>query len=94
MPLIAVEGDESDHVGGALIAAGASSPQKVKIAGLNVIVHPSPAEPDMIHPTPLTDTASGSSKVFIYGQPVHRDGDLRICGAVTVASGNMKVITG
>lgn len=94
MPLIAVEGDENTHTGGALIAAGGSSPQKVFISGKAVIVHPSPAEPDLLHPPPPTDTAAGSSKVFVYGLPVHRHGDLRECGATTIATGQSKVFAG
>jgi uncharacterized Zn-binding protein involved in type VI secretion len=92
MPLIAVEGDENTHGDGQLIASGGSSPQKVKINGKSVIVHPSPAQPDLFgHPLPPTDTAEGSGKVFIYGLPVHRHGDLRQCGATTIASGQSKV---
>jgi uncharacterized Zn-binding protein involved in type VI secretion len=95
MPLIAVEGDENSHGGGALIATGGSSPQKVTINGKAVIAHPSPAEPDLFgHVSPLSDTAEGSSKVFVYGLPVHRDGDLRECGATTVVTGQGKVSAG
>jgi uncharacterized Zn-binding protein involved in type VI secretion len=94
MPLIAVEGDENTHTGGELIAAGGSAPKKVFIAGKAVIVHPSPAEQDISHPQPLTDTAEGSSKVFIYGLPIHRHGDLRVCGATTIATGQSKVFAG
>jgi uncharacterized Zn-binding protein involved in type VI secretion len=95
MALIAVEGDQNTHVGGQLIADGGSAPQKVKINGLSVIVHPSPAESDLFgHPPPPTDTAEGSSKVFCYGLPVHRHGDLRQCGATTIATGQNKVVSG
>lgn len=94
MPLIAVEGDENTHTGGELIAAGASASGKVTINGKKVIVHPSPAELDVSHAPPLTDTASGSSKVFIYGAPVHRHGDLRVCGATTISTGQTKVTAG
>jgi uncharacterized Zn-binding protein involved in type VI secretion len=94
MPLVAVEGDENTHVGGQLIADGGSSPQKVKIGGIPVIVHPSPAEPDLLHPLPPTSTANGSGKVFCYGLPIHRDGDLRECGAATIVSGQSKVNCG
>jgi uncharacterized Zn-binding protein involved in type VI secretion len=94
MSLIAVEGDENTHTGGALIAAGGSSPQKVTIGGKAVIVHPSPAEIDLLHPPPPTDTAGGSGKVLVYGLPVHRDGDLRECGATTIVTGQSKVTAG
>jgi uncharacterized Zn-binding protein involved in type VI secretion len=95
MPLVAVEGDPNSHGGGQLIASGGSAPQKVRIGGIPIIVHESPAFPDgALHPLPPTSTAEGSSKVFCYGLPVHRDGDLRQCGATTIASGNSKVIAG
>ena len=95
MALAAVEGDENTHVGGELFAAGGSSPQKVKIGGIPIIVHPSPAGPDLFgHPPPPTDTADGSSKVFCYGLPVHRHGDLRQCGATTIVTGQSKVNIG
>jgi uncharacterized Zn-binding protein involved in type VI secretion len=95
MPLIAVEGDENTHGGGALIAAGGSSPGKVTINGKAVIVHPSPAQPDNFgHPAPPTATAEGSDKVLVYGLPVHRHDDLRECGARTIATGQSKVSVG
>ena len=95
MPLVAVEGDENTHGGGALTAAGGSSPQKVTINGKAVIAHPSPAEPDLLgHPLPPTGTAAGSDKVTVYGLPVHRDGDLRECGATTIVTGQGKVSIG
>jgi uncharacterized Zn-binding protein involved in type VI secretion len=94
MPLVAVEGDPNSHGGGQLIASSGSSPQKVKIGGIPVIVHESPAFPDSFHPLPPTSTAEGSSKVFCYGLPIHRHGDLRQCGATTIASGNSKVTSG
>jgi uncharacterized Zn-binding protein involved in type VI secretion len=95
MSLIAVQGDENTHGGGQLIASGGSSPQRVTINGIPIIVHPSPANlDDLGHPLPPTDTAEGSGKVFCYGLPVHRDGDLRECGATTIVSGQNKVTCG
>jgi uncharacterized Zn-binding protein involved in type VI secretion len=95
LSLIAVEGDQNTHGGGQLIAAGASSPQRVTIGGIPVIVHESPAGPDgALHPLPPTSTAGGSGKVTIYGAPVHRDGDPRQCGATTIVSGQSKVTSG
>jgi uncharacterized Zn-binding protein involved in type VI secretion len=95
MPLIAVEGDENSHGGGALSATGGSSPQKVTIGGIPIIVHPSPAGPDdFLHPPPPTDTAGGSSKVTAYGLPIHRHDDLRECGATTIVTKQTKVIAG
>jgi uncharacterized Zn-binding protein involved in type VI secretion len=93
--LCAVEGDENTHGEGGLIAGGSSAPQTVKIGGLNVIVHESPAFPDLLgHPPPPTDTANGSSTVFCYGAPIHRHGDLRQCGATTIATGQSTVFVG
>lgn len=95
MPLIAVAGDPNSHGGGALIPSGGSSPQTVKIGGKPVIVHASPAGPDALgHPAPPTGTAEGSGTVKIYGLPVHRDGDSRLCGASTIASGQSTVKAG
>lgn len=95
MALVAIEGDQNTHGGGELLASGGSAPQKVRIGGIPVIVHPSPALPDgQDHPPPPTDTAQGSSKVFCYGLPVHRHGDLRQCGATTIATGQTKVTIG
>ena len=94
MPLIAVEGDENSHGEGALIAEGASSPGTVTIAGKRVIAHQSPAEADLLHMAVATWTATASSKVFIYGVPVHRHGDLRLCGASTIVTGQTKVTAG
>lgn len=93
--LCAVEGDENTHIGGELFASSGSSPQTVKIDGIPVIVHPSPAGPDLEgHPPPPTDTAEGSGTVFCYGLPVHRHGDLRQCGATTVVTGQSTVFIG
>jgi uncharacterized Zn-binding protein involved in type VI secretion len=95
LALIAVAGDPNTHGGGNLIAAGGSSPQRVTIGGIPVIVHESPAGPDgALHPLPPTSTAGGSGKVTIYGLPVHRHGDPRQCGATTIATGQTKVDCG
>jgi len=47
-----------------------------------------------LHPVPPTDTAEGSGTVFCYGAPVHRNGDLRKCGATTVVTGQSTVKVG
>lgn len=93
--LWAVEGDQNSHGGGNLNADGDSSPQTIKINGKPVIVHESTAEADDLgHPLPPTDTAEGSGTVFCYGAPVHRNGDLRKCGATTVVTGQSTVKVG
>lgn len=93
--LCAVEGDENTHGGGALQADGDSSPRTVKINGEPIIVHESPAEPDGFdHPLPPTSTATGSTTVFCYGKPIHRNLDLRQCGATTIAKGQSTVYIG
>jgi hypothetical protein len=93
--LWAVDGDENSHGGGKLIVGGASAPATVKINGKSVIVHQSPAGPDDLgHPPPPTDTANGSGTVSCYGAPVHRQDDLRECGATTIVSGQSTVKVG
>lgn len=93
--LCAVEGDPNSHGAGTLIAAGDSSPQTVKINGKSVIVHESPANPDNLgHPLPPTSTSNGSGSVTYYGKPVHRNGDLRQCGATTIVTGQSSVQAG
>lgn len=93
--LWAVDGDPNTHGAGNLQVAGDSSPSTVKINGKSVIVHESPAEPDNLgHPLPPTSTAEGSGSVFCYGKPVHRNNDLRQCGAQTVAQGQDSVFVG
>lgn len=85
MPLWAVQGDPNTHGGGDLIA---DNPQTVFINAIPVIEHSDPAAPDGLcapvgppHCNP--ETIEGSPTVFVYGSPVHRDGDSRICGALT-----------
>jgi uncharacterized Zn-binding protein involved in type VI secretion len=88
--LWAVDGDPNTHGGGGLIAGHGST---VKINGLAVIVHgPDLANADDLD-DPNPDTAAGSGTVKCYGFPVHRNGDLRTCGATTtvVGQGTVKV---
>ena len=94
--LWAVRGDPNSHGGGNLIA---QNPQTVFINGISVIEHGDPAYPDSFCPKPggphcNPATARGSGTVFVYGNPVHRNGDARICGAVTVVSGQTTVFSG
>lgn len=93
--LWAVVGSQNNHGGGALIAA---SPRTVFINNIAVIEHGDPAAPDglcratPVHCTPFTSSGSGS--VYVYGSPVHRHGDGRICGATTIVSQQSTVFSG
>lgn len=81
--LWAVQGDPNTHGEGKLKAEMDSSPKTVFIENKPVIVHESPATPDLAgHIVPDVDTkegVSGSYKVFAYGKPAHRDKHLRKC---------------
>lgn len=86
MPLVAVKDDGNTHGGGNLIPA---NPCTVFVEGINVIEHGDPAAPDGLCPLPphcSPNTAEGSDNVFVYGNPIHRHGDNRICGATTIVS--------
>ena len=92
--LWAVNGDQNSHGGGQLIA---DNPQTVFVNGIPVIEHGDPAAPDSLCPAAphcSPDTAEGSGTVFVYGNPVHRNNDRRICGAVTVVSLQSTVFSG
>jgi uncharacterized Zn-binding protein involved in type VI secretion len=90
--LVSVQGDENSHVGGALHASNNSG--KVWINGKKVVYINSTADGDLLHPPPPTDSLTGSSKVFCEGIPIHRNNDLRVCGATTVVTGQTKVFAG
>jgi uncharacterized Zn-binding protein involved in type VI secretion len=96
MPLIAVEGDPNTHSGGELIAANTGT---IYINGKKVIEHSDPANPDALcipigapHCNPAT--SNGSSTVFVYGNPIHRQDDSRVCGATTVVTNQSTVYAG
>lgn len=92
--LWAVRGDPNSHGGGNLIA---QNPQTVFIKGISVIEHGDPASPDSFCPVPPhcnPATAAGSGTVFVYGNPVHRNRDPRVCGAITKVSGQTTVFSG
>ena len=94
MPLFAVEGDNNSHGGGSLLQTAS----KTYIEGRLVAIEVTNANPDnlcpiaSIHCNPAT--SSYSSSVFIEGHPVHRVGDSRICGAVTVETNCHKTYCG
>lgn len=91
MPLWSVKGDPNTHGGGNLIPA---NPQTVFINNINVIEHEDPASPDGLCPAGphcSPSTAEGSSNVFVYNKPVHREADSRVCGATTIVSGQDSV---
>lgn len=61
--LWAVDGDQNDHVGGALAPAGTT----VKINNKKVVVVGDLAAGDLLHPPPPTDADTGSGDVTCYG---------------------------
>jgi hypothetical protein len=93
--LWAVEGDPNTDGGGGLKPDHGNT---VKINFKPVIVHgPDHADPDELcplppHCDPMTDQGSGT--VRCYDLPVHRKGDLRVCGATTVVVGQSTVKVG
>jgi uncharacterized Zn-binding protein involved in type VI secretion len=92
--LWAVINDPNTHGGGNLIP---QNPRTVYIEGKNVIEHDDPAFPDGLCPAaPHCNpaTAEGSASVFVYGNPVHRNNDLRICGAKTIVQNQSTVFVG
>ena len=96
MPLVAVKNDPNTHGGGGLIPA---NPRTVFAEGINVIEDRDPANPDSLCPPVggphcAPSTADGSSTVFVYGNPIHRDKDNRVCGAKTIVTGQSTVFAG
>ena len=87
---VAVEGDKCDHGEGAFKTPSKTS---VKIEGKPVIVIDDEAYPDSQNHTD-TQANTGSGKVFVYGKKLHRNNDLRHCGAKTVVTGQSKVDCG
>lgn len=84
MPLWAVDNDPNTHGSGGLIPA---NPRTVYIENINVIEHRDPARPDGLCPGGShcnPGTSNGSPNVFVYGNPVHRMKDRRVCGATTI----------
>jgi uncharacterized Zn-binding protein involved in type VI secretion len=84
--LIAVQGDLDSDGEGALQPVQT----KVFINGKPIAVVGDPASADDL-PTANPSPVTGSSKVFIGGKAVHRNGDLRNDGATTIATGQSKV---
>ena len=89
--LVAVLGDQDDHLGGNLLCDNNS---KVFISGKLVALVGSSAIADALHLPPLTNASTGSSKVFVGGIAVHRNNDLRNCLSKTVVSGQSGVFCG
>jgi uncharacterized Zn-binding protein involved in type VI secretion len=94
--LVAVKDDGNSHGGGNLIPA---NPQTVFVEKIPVIEHGDPAAPDALCP-PLggphcaPGTANGSGSVFVYGNPIHRHDDDRVCGAKTIVTKQTSVYAG
>lgn len=92
--LVAVSGDNNTHGGGALIP---QNPQTVFVEGQSVIEDSDPASPDGLCPGPghcNPASVNGSSTVFVYGKPLHRNGDSRVCGAKTTVTNQSTVYAG
>lgn len=93
--LWAVAGDQNTDIGGALIA----SVTNVFINNKAVIIFGDAAQQDQLCPTAgglhCSPGAKGkSSKVFVNSKGAHRNNDERLCGALTVVTGQSKVYCG
>jgi hypothetical protein len=98
--LWAVDADPNSDGAGALIAAsGDSATDTVYINSKNVIVGVTDSAADKLcipigppHCNP--QSSEHSSTVFAYNKPAHRNNDSRVCGAVTVVTGQSNVFVG
>lgn len=93
MSLVSVKGDKNTDGNGDLLA---DTQSKVKIGGKLVVCVTSNASQDDLCPVVGGEhcnpkAVQGSSKVKIAGLSIHRDGDLRSCGATTIVTGQSKV---
>jgi uncharacterized Zn-binding protein involved in type VI secretion len=91
MPLVSIQGNPNTHGGGELIA---DNPQTVTVENIPIIELVDPASPDALCPIPPhcnPASSSGSPNVFVYNNPIHRDQDSRICGAVTIVDSQTTV---
>lgn len=89
--LAAVFNDPETHGSGNLLCDNTNG--KMYIEGKLIALVGSSALPDnQDHPNPLA--ATGSSKMYVNGFQVHRNGDLRNCGAATIVSGQSKFFVG
>lgn len=92
--LIAVDHDPDSAGFGFLIAdSGDSSPGTVFINGEKIIVGITSATTDGTLEL-NTESVQFSSTVFAYGKGVHRNGDFRADGAVTIVIGQSTVFAG
>jgi uncharacterized Zn-binding protein involved in type VI secretion len=86
--LVAVKGDPESHGGGALHADNTGG--KMFAGGIEVVVVGSSADTDnLFHPNPAA--ATGSGKLWVNGNMIHRNNDSRTCGASTIATGQTKL---
>lgn len=82
--LAAVFQDKNEHEEGKLLCDNTNG--KCFVEGKLICVINSNSEPDGAgHPNPKA--ATGSSKMFVNGLAVHRNNDLRDCGAKTIVTG-------
>ena len=92
MPLVAVQGDKQSHGNGDLVCSNNS---KVFAGGKRIANYDSDALADLIpHSGDSVKPGTVSSKVFVLGTGVHRNGDSRRCGATTSATNQSKVFVG
>ena len=83
MPIIAVDGNPNTAGAGNIRATA----QRTFITGLRVARLGDPAFPDAkcnSNPHCFPIPAVASTTVFAEGKPIHRVGDLRLCGDLTV----------
>lgn len=95
--LISVLGDPNSHGAGELNASNNNG--KFFINGIKVVYMNSSSNPDSLclpFGPPHCDPVSigHSEKIFSEGIAIHRNNDSRICGAVTLVSGQSKVFAG
>lgn len=95
--LISVLGSKNSHGNGGLLASNNSG--KFFIGGAKVVYVGSSSAPDDLcipigppHCDPVSTT--GSTKVFSEGIAIHRNNDLRVCGATTIVTEHSKVYSG
>ena len=94
MPNCARDTDVNSHGGGAIIAVVSD----VFVNGLKISTIIDPAKPDAKCPIPPVHcnpaTIGHSPNVFANSRAVHRLGDSRVCGAVTVSGSGNVIING
>lgn len=91
--LVSVFGDPNTHTDGELLADNNSDKlfiegKKVNLIGSNALVD------GLGHSGAADAAATGTDKFYVSGIKVHRNNDSRVCGALTVVTGQTKVFSG